>query len=147
MAGLLRTIVIVGGGFSGTVVAANLLRRPPPGPTRLILIERANEVARGAAEQPTEVEVGHRVEDLAHDVLAVGRLLALPLQVLQQVDRVEHLHARGAGQAAAAEAPADLVEDLARVGQLDLRQPGGLVEVGEVDLDPGDGVGVVTLDD
>ena len=49
MAGLLRTIVIVGGGFSGTVVAANLLRRPPPGPTRLVLIERANEVARGAA--------------------------------------------------------------------------------------------------
>jgi uncharacterized NAD(P)/FAD-binding protein YdhS len=49
LAGLLRTIVIVGGGFSGTVVAANLLRRPPPGPTRLILIERADEVARGAA--------------------------------------------------------------------------------------------------
>jgi uncharacterized NAD(P)/FAD-binding protein YdhS len=49
LAALLRTLVIVGGGFSGTVVAANLLRRPPPGPTRLILIERANEVARGAA--------------------------------------------------------------------------------------------------
>jgi len=49
LAVLLRTIVIVGGGFSGTIVAANLLRRPPPGPTRLILIERAAEVGRGAA--------------------------------------------------------------------------------------------------
>jgi uncharacterized NAD(P)/FAD-binding protein YdhS len=49
LAGLLRTIVIVGGGFSGTVVAANLLRRPPAGPTRLILIERAGEVGRGVA--------------------------------------------------------------------------------------------------
>lgn len=49
MAGLLRTIVIVGGGFSGTVLAANLLRRPPAGPTRLVLIERASEVGRGAA--------------------------------------------------------------------------------------------------
>ena len=49
MASLLRTIVIVGGGFSGTAVAANLLRRPPAGPTRLILIERAAVVGRGVA--------------------------------------------------------------------------------------------------
>jgi uncharacterized NAD(P)/FAD-binding protein YdhS len=46
---LLRTIIIVGGGFSGTVVAANLLRRPPPGPTRLVLVERNGEPGRGAA--------------------------------------------------------------------------------------------------
>jgi len=46
---LLRTIVIVGGGFSGTTVAANLLRLAPAGPTRLILIERAREVGRGVA--------------------------------------------------------------------------------------------------
>jgi uncharacterized NAD(P)/FAD-binding protein YdhS len=46
---LLRTIVIVGGGFCGTVLAANLLRRPPPGPTRLVLIERSGAVGRGAA--------------------------------------------------------------------------------------------------
>jgi uncharacterized NAD(P)/FAD-binding protein YdhS len=46
---LLRTIAIVGGGFSGTVVAANLLRRPPPGPTRIVLIERTGEVGRGVA--------------------------------------------------------------------------------------------------
>lgn len=49
MAGLLRTIAIVGGGFSGTVVAANLLRRPPRGPTRLVLIERSAAVGRGIA--------------------------------------------------------------------------------------------------
>jgi len=46
---LLRTIVIVGGGFCGVTLAANLLRRPPDGPTRLVLIERGDEVGRGAA--------------------------------------------------------------------------------------------------
>lgn len=49
MPALLRTIVVVGGAFSGTVVAANLLRRPPPGATRLVLIERGPVVARGVA--------------------------------------------------------------------------------------------------
>jgi uncharacterized NAD(P)/FAD-binding protein YdhS len=46
---LVRTIAIVGGGYCGTVVAANLLRRPPPGPTRLVLIERDGAVGRGVA--------------------------------------------------------------------------------------------------
>jgi uncharacterized NAD(P)/FAD-binding protein YdhS len=46
---LLRTIAIVGGGFSGTLVAANLLRRPPTGPTRIVLIERTADVGRGVA--------------------------------------------------------------------------------------------------
>ena len=49
MALLVRTIVIVGGGFSGTMVAANLLRQAPSGPTRIILIERAHEIGRGVA--------------------------------------------------------------------------------------------------
>jgi uncharacterized NAD(P)/FAD-binding protein YdhS len=49
LAQLLRTIAIVGGGFCGTVVAANLLRRPPAEPTRIVLIERGTAVARGAA--------------------------------------------------------------------------------------------------
>ena len=49
MPGLLRTIVIVGGGFCGTVVTANLLRRPPSGPTRLVLIERGSALGRGVA--------------------------------------------------------------------------------------------------
>jgi uncharacterized NAD(P)/FAD-binding protein YdhS len=46
---LLRTIAIVGGGFCGTVLAANLLRRPPRGPTRVVLIERGSAVGRGVA--------------------------------------------------------------------------------------------------
>ncbi len=49
MPGLLRTIVVVGGGFSGTVLAANLLRRPPAAPTRLVLVERNEAVGRGVA--------------------------------------------------------------------------------------------------
>jgi uncharacterized NAD(P)/FAD-binding protein YdhS len=46
---LVRTIVIVGGGFCGTVLAANLLRRPPAGPTRLVLVERDGAPGRGVA--------------------------------------------------------------------------------------------------
>ena len=44
-----KTIVIVGGGFCGTVLAANLLRRPPADPTDLVLIERGTTVGRGVA--------------------------------------------------------------------------------------------------
>ncbi len=49
MAQLLRTIVVVGGGFSGTVLTANLLKNPPAGPTRVLLIERRDEIGRGVA--------------------------------------------------------------------------------------------------
>lgn len=49
MPALVRTIVVVGGGFCGTVVAANLLWRPPAGPTRLVLVERGASVGRGVA--------------------------------------------------------------------------------------------------
>ncbi len=44
-----NTIAIVGGGFCGTVLAANLLRNPPPSPTDVVLIERGSEVGRGMA--------------------------------------------------------------------------------------------------
>jgi uncharacterized NAD(P)/FAD-binding protein YdhS len=52
---LQRTIVIVGAGFSGTLVAVNLLRSQhwaatPPFPnTRIVLVERSAQVARGKA--------------------------------------------------------------------------------------------------
>lgn len=42
-------IAIVGAGFSGAVVAANLLRRPPPDVTEIVLIERRADLCRGAA--------------------------------------------------------------------------------------------------
>ncbi|MFL6600650.1 MAG: FAD/NAD(P)-binding protein [Steroidobacteraceae bacterium] len=44
-----RTIVIVGAGFSGTLVAANLLRSQHWATTRIVLIERSTAVARGKA--------------------------------------------------------------------------------------------------
>src|SRR5579862_5205251 len=46
-----RTIAIVGGGFSGTVLAVNLLRRASAEPTRIVLIERRAEIGRGVAYQ------------------------------------------------------------------------------------------------
>ena len=49
MAQLLRTIVIVGGGFSGAVLAANLLKAPLREPTRIVLVERRPEVGSGVA--------------------------------------------------------------------------------------------------
>jgi uncharacterized NAD(P)/FAD-binding protein YdhS len=47
------TIAIIGGGFSGTVLAANLLRLPPQGPTRILLIERRAHIGCGVAYSPS----------------------------------------------------------------------------------------------
>src|SRR3984885_3185692 len=44
-----KTFVIVGAGFSGTVLAANLLRRPPADRADIVLIERSNVMGRGVA--------------------------------------------------------------------------------------------------
>ena len=44
-----RTLAIVGAGFSGTLVAANLLRSQHWATTRIVLIERSHEIARGKA--------------------------------------------------------------------------------------------------
>jgi uncharacterized NAD(P)/FAD-binding protein YdhS len=44
-----NAIVIVGAGFCGTVLAANLLRRPPSEATDLVLIERGATMGRGVA--------------------------------------------------------------------------------------------------
>jgi uncharacterized NAD(P)/FAD-binding protein YdhS len=44
-----KALVIVGGGFCGTVLAANLLRRPPSDATDIVLIERGSTMGRGVA--------------------------------------------------------------------------------------------------
>jgi uncharacterized NAD(P)/FAD-binding protein YdhS len=44
-----QTIVIVGAGFCGSVLAANVLRRPPLGSTEIVLIERGTSIGRGVA--------------------------------------------------------------------------------------------------
>src|SRR5258708_26205179 len=44
-----NTLVIVGAGFCGTVLAANLLRRPPSDATDIVLIERGGAMGRGVA--------------------------------------------------------------------------------------------------
>jgi uncharacterized NAD(P)/FAD-binding protein YdhS len=44
-----QTIVIVGAGFCGSVLAANVLRHPPLGSTEIVLIERGTSIGRGVA--------------------------------------------------------------------------------------------------
>src|SRR5580692_12005509 len=44
-----NTLVIVGGGFCGTVLAVNLLRRLPAGATDIVLVERGPAMGRGVA--------------------------------------------------------------------------------------------------
>jgi uncharacterized NAD(P)/FAD-binding protein YdhS len=46
-----RTIAIIGAGFSGTVLAVNLLRRAAAGPTRIVMVEPRAELGRGVAYQ------------------------------------------------------------------------------------------------
>src|SRR5277367_1524210 len=49
-----NTIVIVGAGFSGTVLAGFLLRRPPADATDIVLIERGAAMGRGVAYASSE---------------------------------------------------------------------------------------------
>jgi len=73
-----RTIVIVGAGFSGTLVAANLLRSQSGAATRIVLIERSNCFARGKA-----------YADSAHPFLLnvpAGRMSADPRRPLDFLD-------------------------------------------------------------
>jgi uncharacterized NAD(P)/FAD-binding protein YdhS len=90
------TIAIIGGGFSGTVLAANLLHRPPAGPTRILLIERRPRIGCGAAYGPgdypyllnvpaarmsaTSYEPGHLIDFARHHLPGAGAQSYLPRQ-------------------------------------------------------------------
>jgi uncharacterized NAD(P)/FAD-binding protein YdhS len=45
----MRTIAIIGGGFTGTMVAVRLLRADSAGPLRIVLIDRSGRFGRGVA--------------------------------------------------------------------------------------------------
>jgi uncharacterized NAD(P)/FAD-binding protein YdhS len=76
-----RTIVIVGAGFSGTMVAANLLRAQHWAATQIVLVERSGKVARGKAYAEREypyllnVPAGRMSADPSspHDFLAFAQ--------------------------------------------------------------------------
>ncbi|HVT35562.1 MAG TPA: FAD/NAD(P)-binding protein, partial [Nevskiaceae bacterium] len=66
----MRNILIIGAGFCGTMAAVQLLRQPPPGPIRIILLNRSGLMARGVA-------YGTRTERHVLNVPA-ARMSALP---------------------------------------------------------------------
>ena len=91
------TIAILGGGFSGTVLAANLLHRPPPIPTRIVLVERQSRIGCGTAYGPgdypfllnvpaarmsaTSYEPGHLIEFARRYLPQAGAESFLPRQL------------------------------------------------------------------
>ena len=88
-----RTIAIVGAGFSGTVVAINLLQQQPAAPVRLILLDRAS-AGRGLAyadrDYPYLLNVpAGRMSAEAGDPLEFLRfaLTRMPAATAQDLDR------------------------------------------------------------
>jgi uncharacterized NAD(P)/FAD-binding protein YdhS len=79
-----QTIVIVGAGFSGSVLAGRLLRHPPAGATEIVLIERGTRIARGVAYASHDVPYVLNVP--------AGRLSVDPQDPLQFLKFVRQVH-------------------------------------------------------
>jgi uncharacterized NAD(P)/FAD-binding protein YdhS len=104
-----RTIAIIGGGFSGTVLAAALLRQPPSQPCRIVLVERREQVGRGVAYRQSQFRPLLNVP--------AGRMSADPADALQFA-RFAQRHGNGGGSAAQQFLPRELygeyLQDLLR---------------------------------
>jgi uncharacterized NAD(P)/FAD-binding protein YdhS len=87
------TLAIIGGGFCGCVLAANLLRRPPSASTRIVLIERSSSLGRGVAyargDYPYLLNVpAARMSASSDDV---GQLIEYARRFLPRVDGDSYL--------------------------------------------------------
>jgi uncharacterized NAD(P)/FAD-binding protein YdhS len=107
-----RLIAIVGAGFSGTAVAIQLLRQPPPDPVRIVLVDPRPEVGAGVAyatrdyPYPLNVAAGQMSLDSSEpqDFLAYANALGihaaagdfLPRQVYGEYLRARFEAARAA---------------------------------------------------
>lgn len=79
-----QTIVIVGAGFCGSVLAVALLRRPPANPADIVLIERGTSIGRGVAYASHDVPYVLNVP--------AGRLSVDPQDPLQFLKFVRRIH-------------------------------------------------------
>jgi uncharacterized NAD(P)/FAD-binding protein YdhS len=79
-----QTIVIVGAGFCGSVLAVSLLRRPPAMPAEIVLVERGASIARGVAYASHEVPYVLNVP--------AGRLSVEPNDPMQFLKFVRQVH-------------------------------------------------------
>jgi uncharacterized NAD(P)/FAD-binding protein YdhS len=79
-----QTIIIVGAGFSGSVLTTSLLRRPPANPTDILLIERGTSMARGVAYASHDVPYVLNVP--------AGRLSVDPQDPMQFLKFVRQVH-------------------------------------------------------
>jgi len=89
-----RTIAIIGAGFSGTVLAAALLRQPPSQPCRIVLVERRPQIGRGVAYRQSQFRPLLNVP--------AGRMSADPADALQFA-RFAQRHGSGSGSGSTAQ--------------------------------------------
>jgi uncharacterized NAD(P)/FAD-binding protein YdhS len=134
-----RLIAIVGAGFSGTTLAIQLLRRPPAGPTRIVLVDPRPEIGAGVAyatrdyPYPLNVAAGQMSLDAGApgdflDFLAAQGIHSAPGDFLPRQVYGEYLRARLAAARTVAPAHVSCVHHRASALQLRRATPGAIQE-------------------